>query len=183
MLSAKWQPFCISLNVLKTHFLLSQDLLNTLLLENIGPLFDIFLIWTLFDIFLSLQLENCSNHIKNKKSYNHKLITIYSQCDTCIRKLATEQPTIHEQKKYHKGIQCYRIEASWVSKKTWQSGQETYFGFLNNVIHKWVRSRNCGCLVTWFCYQLIAKPGNKTATVSWPDPNSYSFLKMIKSLF
>ena len=34
----------------------------------------------------------------------------------------------------------------------------------------WVRSRNCGCLVTWFCYQLIAKPGNKTATVSWPEP-------------
>ena len=33
-----------------------------------------------------------------------------------------------------------------------------------------VRSRNCGCLVTWFCYQLIAKPGNKTAAVSWPDP-------------
>ena len=34
----------------------------------------------------------------------------------------------------------------------------------------WVRSRNCGCLVTWFCYQLIAKPGNKTAKVPWPDP-------------
>ena len=34
----------------------------------------------------------------------------------------------------------------------------------------WVRSRNCGCLVTWFCYQLIAKTGNKTAAVSWPDP-------------
>ena len=34
----------------------------------------------------------------------------------------------------------------------------------------WVRSRNCGCLVTWFCYQLIAKPGNKTAAVPWPDP-------------
>ena len=34
----------------------------------------------------------------------------------------------------------------------------------------WVRSRNCGCLVTWFCYHLIAKPGNKTAAVSWPDP-------------
>ena len=33
----------------------------------------------------------------------------------------------------------------------------------------WVRSRNCGCLVTWFCYQLIAKPGNKTAAVSLPD--------------
>ena len=35
----------------------------------------------------------------------------------------------------------------------------------------WVRSSNCGCLVTWFCYQLIAKPGNNTATISWPDPS------------
>ena len=34
----------------------------------------------------------------------------------------------------------------------------------------WVRSQNCGCLVTWFCYQLIVKPGNKTATVPWPHP-------------
>ena len=34
----------------------------------------------------------------------------------------------------------------------------------------WVRSQNWGCLVTWFCYQLIPKPVNKTATVSWPDP-------------
>ena len=32
------------------------------------------------------------------------------------------------------------------------------------IMYIWVRSRNCGCLVTWFCYQLIAKPGNKTAT-------------------
>ena len=38
------------------------------------------------------------------------------------------------------------------------------------IISIWVRSRNCGCLVTWFCYQLIGKPGNKTAAVSWPDP-------------
>ena len=36
----------------------------------------------------------------------------------------------------------------------------------------WVRSQNCGCLVTRFCYQLIAKPGNKTAAVSWPGPYS-----------
>ena len=35
---------------------------------------------------------------------------------------------------------------------------------------KWVRSRNYGCLVTWFYYKKIPKPGNKTATVSWPDP-------------
>ena len=34
----------------------------------------------------------------------------------------------------------------------------------------WVRSRNCSCLVT--CYQLIAKPGNKTATVSWHYPHN-----------
>ena len=26
-----------------------------------------------------------------------------------------------------------------------------------------VRSWKYGCLVTWFCYQMIAKPGNKTA--------------------
>ena len=38
----------------------------------------------------------------------------------------------------------------------------------------WVKSRNLGCLVTWFCYQLIAKPGNKTAQVPWLDPyNKY----------
>ena len=34
----------------------------------------------------------------------------------------------------------------------------------------WVRSQRCGCLVTWFCYQMIAKPGNKTDAPSWPDP-------------
>ena len=31
----------------------------------------------------------------------------------------------------------------------------------------WVESWGCGCLVTWFCYQLIAKPGNKTAAPPW----------------
>ena len=36
----------------------------------------------------------------------------------------------------------------------------------------WVRSRRCGCFVTWFCYHLIAKPGNKTAAHSWPHPYS-----------
>ena len=28
--------------------------------------------------------------------------------------------------------------------------------------------RNFGCLGTWFCYQLIAKPGNKTAPPPYP---------------
>ena len=44
----------------------------------------------------------------------------------------------------------------------------------------WVRTRNCGCLVTWFCYRLIAKPGNKTAAVSWPDPYIFAILYWCK---
>ena len=31
------------------------------------------------------------------------------------------------------------------------------------------QSRRCHCLVTWFCYQLIAKPGNMTAATLWPE--------------
>ena len=34
----------------------------------------------------------------------------------------------------------------------------------------WVGSWRCVSLVTWFCYQLIAKPGNKTAAPPWNDP-------------
>ena len=48
---------------------------------------------------------------------------------------------------------------------------------------KWVRTRNCGCLVTWFCYHLIAKPGNKTDAVSWPDPNTPERYPIIFSWF
>ena len=33
-------------------------------------------------------------------------------------------------------------------------------GLMNTCI--WVRSRNCVCRITWFCYKLIAKPGNTT---------------------
>ena len=40
----------------------------------------------------------------------------------------------------------------------------------------WVRSLRCGCLATWFCYHLIAKPGNKTTTPQWSDP--YQWLSM-----
>ena len=39
----------------------------------------------------------------------------------------------------------------------------------NGVINIWVTPRRCGCFVTWFSYQMIAKPGNKTAAPSWPD--------------
>ena len=40
----------------------------------------------------------------------------------------------------------------------------------------WFRSHSCGHLSTWFCYQLIAKPGNKTAAATWPGPyNAMNF--------
>ena len=32
----------------------------------------------------------------------------------------------------------------------------------------WDGSWRCGFLVSWFYYQLIAQPGNKTATLPWP---------------
>ena len=44
-----------------------------------------------------------------------------------------------------------------------------FWNYLPRNIRIWVRSLNCGCLVTWFCYQLIAKPGNKTTPPQWPD--------------
>ena len=50
----------------------------------------------------------------------------------------------------------------------------TIFGikmrFVRIYICIWVRSWKSSCLVTWFCYHLIAKPGNKTAAPSWSDP-------------
>ena len=36
----------------------------------------------------------------------------------------------------------------------------------------WGRWR-CGCLVSWFCYHLIAKPGNKAAAPLQPDPYAH----------
>ena len=40
--------------------------------------------------------------------------------------------------------------------------------------HIWARSSRWSCLVSWFCYQLIAKPSNKRATPPWPDPYQYN---------
>ena len=54
-----------------------------------------------------------------------------------------------------------------------------------NVDWIWVRSQKYVSLVAWFCYQLIAKPGNKTATPSWPDPYYLwiSIMNFITQLF
>ena len=65
----------------------------------------------------------------------------------------------------------------WILLKSIDHLQKFEEVFVNYVIYAqcmWVRSQNCGFLVTWFCYQLIAKPGNKTAAVSWPDPSTQS---------
>ena len=42
---------------------------------------------------------------------------------------------------------------------------------VTEALNKWVGSWRRGCLVTWFCYQLTAKPGDKTAPPPWPDPS------------
>ena len=44
----------------------------------------------------------------------------------------------------------------------------------------WVWSQRCGCLVSCFCYQLIAKLSNNTVAPSWPYP--YIVLHIFKSL-
>ena len=45
--------------------------------------------------------------------------------------------------------------------------------FCQNAFHiTWVRSQRYSCLATWFCYQMMAKPSNKTASPSWPDPHA-----------
>ena len=40
-------------------------------------------------------------------------------------------------------------------------------------------------LFPWFCYQLIAKPGNRAATVPWPDPHThiYIYIYIDKNVF
>ena len=52
--------------------------------------------------------------------------------------------------------------------KTWRWETDAICATL--VLYMWLGSRNCGCLVAWICYQLMAKPGSRTAAVPWPDP-------------
>ena len=75
----------------------------------------------------------------------------------------------------------WSMSISWAYCRIQFDRMENRVSFLREYI--WVRSRNCGCLVTWFCYQLIAKPGNKTTTVSWPDPyidSNYWYISFTK---
>ena len=65
-------------------------------------------------------------------------------------------------------------------------GHETMVCAVCLFIFLWVRPCMCTCLVTWFCYQMTAKPGHKTGPPLWPDPyiispvsqRQYTLLKM-----
>ena len=51
--------------------------------------------------------------------------------------------------------------------------------FSIRVIFTWVGSGGCNCLVSWFCYQLIAKPGNKTVAPPWPNTHPFEVITYI----
>ena len=67
----------------------------------------------------------------------------------------------------HSSPMYTRYMVSAVLSKSYKNMHYCFTNFI------WVKSRRCGCLVTWFCYHFIAKPGNKTATPSWPDPSMH----------
>ena len=79
----------------------------------------------------------------------------------------------------------YQKIVMWIERKTqaYHIGTRRLLSelFESHVI--WIRSRRCGCLVTWFCYQMIAKPGNKTAAPSWPDPCNHYKIKHNKTFW
>ena len=59
----------------------------------------------------------------------------------------------------------------WISQQVSMDLSYTYtYLYIYIYIYIWVSSWRCGCLVTWFRYQLIAKPGNKTGTPPWLEP-------------
>ena len=70
-------------------------------------------------------------------------------------------------------IRCILISPAALARCIARLGKQDYYHSVCEVSWirtLWLRSRRCGCHVTWFCYHLIAKPGNKTATPSWSVP-------------
>ena len=41
----------------------------------------------------------------------------------------------------------------------------------------WIRSRRCAGVVTWFCYQMIAKSGNNAGPTSWSNSHDQIWLR------
>ena len=76
---------------------------------------------------------------------------------------------------------CGEIWDGKVVVTPWSLKGKNKWIYLINILWKkkqtskyvWVRSWRCACLVNRFCYQMIAKPGNKTSAHSWPDPYSW----------
>ena len=46
---------------------------------------------------------------------------------------------------------------------------------------RWVTSRRCGSLATWFCYQMSAKPDNMRAVPLWPNSYAWRLLSLFKT--
>ena len=69
----------------------------------------------------------------------------------------------------------YCIYFSWNQSSTINLHLNYFHGLMSQwkTICIWIGSWRCGCLVTWFGYQLISKPGNKTAAPPWRDPSSF----------
>ena len=73
------------------------------------------------------------------------------------------------------GVPCPESRGLVTSQCT---GSETVIG--NGSMKMWVKSQRWGCLVTWFCYHLIAKPGNEAAATLWPDPYTHWLVGDVK---
>ena len=121
---------------------------------------------------MSFRLVLTAIHTINDAGYSLKWVQV--KLDTVLRKKVTaKMRKIYSQKTPHSSAWLARQLVSF--ELFWEKWRHTW------KVHCtlkciWVRSRrNCGCLATWFCYQLIAKPGNKTAAVSWPDPYLHYF--------
>ena len=105
----------------------------------------------------------------HRPSLSHTSLPNNDSCDK-TRKLGlqvTSHPLLDQ---LFTWLQSDAMSCNW---KCWNQvyTPQSIYDIANSI---WVRSWNCGCLVTRFCYQLTAKPGNKTAAVPWPDPYLYS---------
>ena len=101
-------------------------------------------------------------HFKTKWKTRSEKPGIHLQ-DKFWMQIIIEHGFFHEKYISFCRLRCFAIAAIIINSHTLVSTRNHGFTI-------WVRSRRCGCLVTWFCHQLIAKPRNKTATPSWPDP-------------
>ena len=117
---------------------------------------------------VTLNMQNC---FKEYKICIHILYHILDFVQQKKTKFTMEQPCMlfFLYCQYH-GCWCSGYIRISISRHGIDQMSQHIPSLASEELSIWVRSRNCGCLVTWFCYQLIAKPGNKTAAVSWPDP-------------